>query len=105
MGESALIRRVSFPAVHRYWVAAWSPERNREVFGATTESHAHTFQVEVEVVGPPDPVTGLVLDLSQLDDQILQSFLRKEKGVAPGQQDIPDFCMFLNVFQTDLHLS
>jgi 6-pyruvoyltetrahydropterin/6-carboxytetrahydropterin synthase len=68
MGESALIRRVSFPAVHRYWVAAWSPERNREVFGATTESHAHTFQVEVEVVGPPDPVTGLILNLAQLDE-------------------------------------
>lgn len=70
MGETALIRRVSFPASHRYWVEEWSPERNREAFGATTETHDHTFEVEVEVVGPPEPVTGMVVDLGRVDDAL-----------------------------------
>jgi 6-pyruvoyltetrahydropterin/6-carboxytetrahydropterin synthase len=67
MGESALIRSLGFKASHRYWVDTWSAERNREVFGDTTELHDHDFRVEVEVVGPPDPTTGLVVDLGALD--------------------------------------
>ncbi len=67
MGESALIRTLGFTASHRYWVDSWSAERNREVFGDTTDLHDHDFRVEVEVVGPPDPTTGLIVDLGVLD--------------------------------------
>jgi 6-pyruvoyltetrahydropterin/6-carboxytetrahydropterin synthase len=67
MGEFALIRTLGFKASHRYWVEGWSAERNREVFGDTTELHDHDFRVEVEVVGPPDPTTGLIVDLGALD--------------------------------------
>lgn len=70
MSESALIRRIGFTASHRYWVAEWSADRNREVFGSTTDLHAHDFRVEVEVVGTLDPVTGLLLDLGELDDTL-----------------------------------
>lgn len=59
-------RRFTFAAGHRYWVAAWSPERNHEVFGRLTVPHGHTYTVDVTVRGPVDPDTGMVMDLGEL---------------------------------------
>ena len=65
-----LTRRAEFSAAHFYWVEAWSPERNEQVFGkcANRNGHGHNYVLEVTVAGEPDVVTGFVVDLKELKD-------------------------------------
>ena len=51
-----LTRKIEFSASHRY------------VFGKCNNphGHGHNYTLEVAVAGEPDPVTGMVLDLSEL---------------------------------------
>ena len=53
---------------HRYDNPALSPEENRRVFGKCNNphGHGHNYTLEVTVAGEPDPVTGMVVDLSEL---------------------------------------
>lgn len=66
MLEAALERTLRIRATHHYRRADWSPEKNRETFGALAESHAHDYVVTVTVRGPLDP-HGFVVDLPALD--------------------------------------
>ncbi len=61
-----LTRRFRFSASHRYWVPAWSEEKNLQVFGPTTRDHGHNYTVFVTLSGPVDPVTGMVVNLSDV---------------------------------------
>lgn len=70
MQQARLIRVVRFRATHRYGKPEWSAERNRTLFGAQTEPHAHDWRVEVHVRGPVDPDTGWSTDLGPLDASI-----------------------------------
>lgn len=65
-----LTRRATFSASHFYWNAAWSAEKNAQVFGscANRNGHGHNYTLEVTVAGEPDPVTGFVVDLKWLKD-------------------------------------
>jgi len=64
-----LTRRVSFAAAHRYRIAAWSDERNEQVFGlcARPSFHGHSYVCDVTVRGDIDGTTGMVVDLGLLD--------------------------------------
>jgi 6-pyruvoyltetrahydropterin/6-carboxytetrahydropterin synthase len=64
-----LTRVVRFAAGHRYHSDALSPEENRRVFGKCNypHGHGHDYRVEVSVRGPVDPVTGMVVNLADLD--------------------------------------
>lgn len=70
MEEASLVRTVRFHASHRYGRPEWRDERNRRVFGASTESHAHDWTLEVTVRGPVDEDTGFVVDLAALDERL-----------------------------------
>jgi 6-pyruvoyltetrahydropterin/6-carboxytetrahydropterin synthase len=63
-----LTRKIEFSASHRYDNPELSPEENRRVFGKCNNphGHGHNYTLEVTVAGEPDPVTGMVLDLSEL---------------------------------------
>ncbi len=62
-----LTRRLTFAAAHVLGRADWPPERNSEVFGACTREHGHNYVLEVGVRGVPEPATGLLIDLKELD--------------------------------------
>ncbi|MEQ8765379.1 MAG: 6-carboxytetrahydropterin synthase [Planctomycetota bacterium] len=68
-----LTRRLRFSAAHRYHHPELSDEENRRIFGACNNryGHGHNYELEVTVVGPVDPVTGMVMNLVDLD-QLLQ---------------------------------
>ena len=68
-------RRYHFSASHRLHVDALSEEENRATFGKCNNpfGHGHNYVVEVTVSGPVDPVTGMVVNLADLD-----SFARRE---------------------------
>src|SRR5687767_15319500 len=61
-------KRFEFSAAHRYWNAAWSPERNREVFGKCTSEygHGHNYVLEATVAGEVDAATGMVINVTEL---------------------------------------
>jgi 6-pyruvoyltetrahydropterin/6-carboxytetrahydropterin synthase len=63
-----LTRKIEFAASHRYDNPAFTPEENRRVFGKCNNphGHGHNYTLEVTVAGEPDPVTGMVVDLSEL---------------------------------------
>ena len=62
-------RRYHFSASHRLHVEALSEEQNRATFGKCNNpfGHGHNYVVQVTLSGPVDPVTGMVVNLSDLD--------------------------------------
>jgi len=76
-----LARRRGFQCLHRYEVADWSPERNYSEFGAcfTPHGHGHNYEIEAYFEGPVDPVTGMILNLTDLDE-LLQATLAPLEG-------------------------
>jgi 6-pyruvoyltetrahydropterin/6-carboxytetrahydropterin synthase len=62
-------RKAHFCAGHRYWRPEWSPAKNHDVFGACANEHGHghNYSVEVTLSGPVDPITGMVINLAELD--------------------------------------
>jgi 6-pyruvoyltetrahydropterin/6-carboxytetrahydropterin synthase len=60
-------RRVTFAAAHVLSRPDWDEERNQEVFGQCVHEHGHNYVLEVGVRGAPDPDTGMVINLKELD--------------------------------------
>lgn len=69
MPQVTISRRFDFSASHRYYREEWSEEENRRVFGlcALPNGHGHNYTLEVAVSGSPDPDTGMVVNLADLE--------------------------------------
>ena len=65
-----LTRRVTFAAAHVLRREEWGEERNRAAFGECARDHGHNYVLEVSVRGLPDPETGMVLNLRDLDQAV-----------------------------------
>ena len=63
-----LTRLEKFNAAHKLYVAEWTEEKNKAVFGkcANANWHGHNYRLEVTVKGKPDPITGFVIDAKKL---------------------------------------
>jgi 6-pyruvoyltetrahydropterin/6-carboxytetrahydropterin synthase len=92
MAKAQLVRRVRFAAAHRYRRPEWSEEKNVEVFGlcARPNYHGHTYTCSVTVEGEVDPLTGMVMDLGQLD-RVLESEVVDRFDHRNINLDVPDF--------------
>jgi 6-pyruvoyltetrahydropterin/6-carboxytetrahydropterin synthase len=68
----AVFRREHFNAAHRLYNPGWDEATNNDVFGkcALPNYHGHNYELEVKVVGEPDPKTGYVMDMKSLSDLI-----------------------------------
>ncbi|MDN3686804.1 6-pyruvoyl trahydropterin synthase family protein [Cyclobacterium jeungdonense] len=68
----AIYRKEHFNAAHRLHNAAWSEEKNREIFGKCNNPnyHGHNYDLVVKLEGPIDPETGYVYDMKRLKDVI-----------------------------------
>ena len=75
----AVFRREHFNAAHRLYNPQWNNEENADVFGKCSlpNFHGHNYEMEVKVVGEPDPVTGFVIDMKKLSDIIQETVLEK----------------------------
>ncbi|MEW5701984.1 MAG: 6-carboxytetrahydropterin synthase [Candidatus Zixiibacteriota bacterium] len=62
-------RKARFCAGHRYWRPDWTAEQNRATFGACAgeHGHGHNYVLEVTVSGSVDPITGMLLNLRDMD--------------------------------------
>jgi 6-pyruvoyltetrahydropterin/6-carboxytetrahydropterin synthase len=64
-----LTRAYTFSAAHRLARAGYTEEEDRALYGkcANPHPHGHDYRLEVTVAGKPDPATGLIVDLGDLD--------------------------------------
>jgi 6-pyruvoyltetrahydropterin/6-carboxytetrahydropterin synthase len=86
-----ICRRVSFSSGHRYFNPDWSDSENRRVYGSqySEHGHGHNYVLEAYFEGPVDPLTGMVVNLKDVD-----VLLRKVTDPLDHHflnTDIPDF--------------
>lgn len=63
-----ITRAIEFSASLRYRREDLSEEENRRRFGPLARHHGHNYRLEVTLRGEPDPVTGMLMDMKQLQD-------------------------------------
>jgi 6-pyruvoyltetrahydropterin/6-carboxytetrahydropterin synthase len=73
-------RRYRFSASHRLHSTRLSEEENRRIYGkcANPYGHGHNYTVEVRLSGLPDPATGMIANLADLDafvnERVIEAF-------------------------------
>src|SRR3954462_753814 len=67
--KAHLTRRYKFSASHRLHSPDFSDQQNRDIYGKCNNphGHGHNYKVEVTLSGRPDPETGMVCNLADLD--------------------------------------
>jgi 6-pyruvoyltetrahydropterin/6-carboxytetrahydropterin synthase len=72
-----LTRAIEFSASLRYRRDDLSEEENRRRFGLRASQHGHNYRLEVTVRGEPDPASGMVLDLKDLNDLLEREIMSR----------------------------
>ncbi|EXX89488.1 6-pyruvoyl tetrahydropterin synthase [Paenibacillus darwinianus] len=74
-----LTRKYHFCAAHRLHSDQLSAEENLELFGKCNNphGHGHNYYLDVTVHGEPDPVTGMIVNLAELDEIVQKQVLDK----------------------------
>ncbi len=85
-----LTRRSHFSAAHRLYNPEMSEEENCRVYGACANpyGHGHTYFLEVTIEGEPDPRTGMIINIDELD-QIIKSRLINDLDHHHLNHDVP----------------
>lgn len=73
-----MTRLYIFSAAHRLYNPQLSDEENRAIYGkcANPYGHGHDYKLEITVKGVPDPITGMVMNLTELDTLVQAEVLR-----------------------------
>jgi 6-pyruvoyltetrahydropterin/6-carboxytetrahydropterin synthase len=73
-----MTRLYIFSAAHRLYNPQLSDEENRAIYGkcANPYGHGHDYKLEITVRGVPDPITGMVMNLTELDTLVQAEVLR-----------------------------
>ena len=87
-----LTRRIQFCAAHRLHNPALSEEENIEIFGKCNNfnGHGHNYTLAVTLRGKADPKTGMLINLTDLDD-ILRKHIHDKCDHYHFNKDIPEF--------------
>ena len=87
-----ITRRVVFAASHRLYSPRLSEKENWNVFDKCSreKGHGHNFELFVTLKGVPDPVTGMVMNLSMLKT-ILQEHILDPMDHRFLNDDVPEF--------------
>lgn len=87
-----LTRTYEFAASHRLDSPHLGPQENQDLFGKCNNlaGHGHNYVLEVTIQGDPAPQTGMIADLSQLDQVVLAEVVDRydHKNL---DADIPEF--------------
>ena len=97
-----ITRRVEFCASHRLHNPALTDEENAELYGCCNNpnGHGHNYVLEVTIQGEPDPRTGMVINLKQLKEILMQEIVDRVdhlnlnvdvpfmQGVIPSSENI-----------------
>ncbi|XP_072098445.1 6-pyruvoyl tetrahydrobiopterin synthase isoform X3 [Mobula birostris] len=88
----------SFCAAHRLHSNSLSAEENKRIFGQCNNpnGHGHNYKVEVTVCGEVNPITGMVINITELKEH-LQEVIIKQLDHKNLDKDVP---YFANVVST-----
>ena len=70
-----ITRVYHFSAGHRLENRRLSAADNAALYGPCARAHGHNYYVEVTLVGRPDPVTGMAVDLADVDGVVARTVL------------------------------
>ncbi|MCX7800576.1 MAG: 6-carboxytetrahydropterin synthase [Fimbriimonadales bacterium] len=72
-------RQYEFAAAHRLHCAELGTEENLKLYGKCNHpaGHGHNYVLEIGVEGTPDPVTGMSVDLEELDRVVTERVLER----------------------------
>ena len=91
-GKMTLTRTYEFAASHRLDSPHLDPATNLDLFGKCNNpaGHGHNYVLEVTVEGSPDPRTGMMVDLGELDRVVEEEVVGRydHKNL---NEDIPEF--------------
>src|SRR5690349_5366763 len=100
--KAHLTRRYKFSASHRLHSPELSDEENRRTYGKCNNpyGHGHNYKLEVTVSGQPDPETGMVCNLADLDGFV-------ERAIMPRFEfsNLNELDVFRNQVPTTENLS
>ncbi|MHA2620242.1 MAG: 6-carboxytetrahydropterin synthase [bacterium JZ-2024 1] len=84
-------RLFTFRAAHKCWRDDWTEEDNHRVFGAcaSRSAHGHTYTLEVVITGPIDPVTGMIINVTDLKAWV--GDILKDFDYRDLNQDVSEF--------------
>jgi 6-pyruvoyltetrahydropterin/6-carboxytetrahydropterin synthase len=88
----SIFRKEHFNAAHRLHNAAWSEEKNKEIFGLCNNPnyHGHNYELIIQVTGTINPETGYVIDTKVLSD-LVQREVCKKFDHRNLNLDVPEF--------------
>ncbi|SFL58842.1 6-pyruvoyltetrahydropterin/6-carboxytetrahydropterin synthase [Paenibacillus sp. 1_12] len=74
-----LTRQYHFCSAHRLHSDHLSEEENKELFGKCNNphGHGHNYYLDVSVGGEPDPITGMIMNLAELDQIVNTVIINK----------------------------
>jgi len=77
--KAHLTRRYKFSASHRLHSPELTDEENRRTYGKCNNpyGHGHNYKLEVTVSGHPDPETGMVCNLTDLDGFVERAIMTR----------------------------
>ena len=70
-----LTRVYHFSAAHRLESPSLTAEENARRYGRCARTHGHNYYLEITVQGEPDPVTGMLIDIGQVDEAVTNTVL------------------------------
>jgi len=87
-----LTRREHFSACHRLYSQSLTEEENLKIYSkcANPNGHGHNYFVEVTVKGPVDPVTGMVMNITDIK-QVMDEAIMKPLDHKCIDKDVPYF--------------
>jgi 6-pyruvoyltetrahydropterin/6-carboxytetrahydropterin synthase len=87
-----LSRTIHFNAAHRLFNPLRSEEWNRATYGdaANAAGYGHNYSLEVSVAGDADPVSGMVVNLTDLD-RLLKEEVDEPLDHRHLNAEIPEF--------------
>ena len=70
-----ITRVYHFSAAHRLESPRLTTAENAALYGPCARTHGHNYYVEVTLAGTPDPLTGMAVDLGEVDTTVRSSLL------------------------------
>jgi 6-pyruvoyltetrahydropterin/6-carboxytetrahydropterin synthase len=72
-----LTRAIEFSSSLRCVHPELPPEENERLYGPAARQHGHNYRLEVTLRGEPDPRTGMVIDLKELQEVLDREIMRR----------------------------
>ncbi|MFH1760003.1 MAG: 6-carboxytetrahydropterin synthase [bacterium] len=70
-----LQKKFDFCCSHKLINPKWSREKNLEIFGKCCNLHGHNYSLAVQIQGPVNKESGMVINFSELDDVVRKNVI------------------------------